>query len=275
MSRRRIISKKKEINTNNINYDDIILDNTEKVSVIIPTYNRFKYLMNTINSVKNQTYKNIEIIVVNDCSREKEYYEYDWEKNDIKIIHLEKNSKDIFGFPTVGYVINKGIEIYSGDYFSTCDDDDIWLPSKLELQLKAMKKSGCKMSCTDGLIGVGPYDKNKKYPKYNGEYYYKILRKIYSSKPGNLMNKGFPQIWNLNFIKIHNCIIACSVMIHKSIISKIGRQLEIKMGGSFYKGKITHIDYDYWLRSLEHTDCFYVDDVCVYYDNGHGDGSLY
>jgi glycosyltransferase involved in cell wall biosynthesis len=43
----------------------------DKVSVVIPTYNRFKYLLNTIQSVKEQTYKNIEIIVVNDCSTEK------------------------------------------------------------------------------------------------------------------------------------------------------------------------------------------------------------
>ena len=46
-----------------------------KVSVIIPSYNRFHYLMNAIKSVENQTYKNIEIIVVNDGSTQKEYYE--------------------------------------------------------------------------------------------------------------------------------------------------------------------------------------------------------
>ena len=43
----------------------------EKVSVIIPTFNRFKYLMNTIESVKKQTYNNLEIIVVNDKSTQK------------------------------------------------------------------------------------------------------------------------------------------------------------------------------------------------------------
>ena len=45
----------------------------ECVSVIIPTFNRFKYLLNTIKSVKEQTYTNIEIIVINDCSTEREY----------------------------------------------------------------------------------------------------------------------------------------------------------------------------------------------------------
>lgn len=60
----------------------------EKVSVIIPTFNRFKYLLNTIKYVKEQTYKNIEIIVVNDCSTEKEYYEYNWVKNNIPIVTI-------------------------------------------------------------------------------------------------------------------------------------------------------------------------------------------
>ena len=49
-----------------------------KVSVIIPTYNRFKYLLNAIESVVNQTHKDIEVIVVNDCSTEEEYYSFDF-----------------------------------------------------------------------------------------------------------------------------------------------------------------------------------------------------
>ena len=61
----------------------------DKVSVVIATYNRLHLLLNTIRSVKEQTYTNIEIIVVNDCSTEKEYYEYDWKANNIIIIHLE------------------------------------------------------------------------------------------------------------------------------------------------------------------------------------------
>ena len=62
----------------------------DKVSIIIATFNRFEYLMNTIKSAKKQTYKNTEIIVVNDCSNQKEYYEYDWSGNGVIIIHLEK-----------------------------------------------------------------------------------------------------------------------------------------------------------------------------------------
>ena len=124
----------------------------EKVTVIIPTFNRFKYLMNTIQSVKEQTYKNIEIIVVNDCSTQKEYYEYNWQENGIIIIHLDENTKTKVGYACAGYVRNKGIAISTGKYVAFCDDDDIWFPKKIELQINAMIETGCKMSSTDGFI---------------------------------------------------------------------------------------------------------------------------
>ena len=105
----------------------------DKVSVIIPTYNRFKYLLNTIESVKKQTFTNLEIIVINDKSTQKEYYEYDWDANNIIIIHLQENTKKMFGYACAGYVRNKGIERSTGNYIAFCDDDDIWFPKKIFL----------------------------------------------------------------------------------------------------------------------------------------------
>ena len=46
-------------------------------------------------------------------------------------------------------------KISTSKYIGFCDDDDTWFPNKIELQLKAMKITGCKMSSTDGLIGNG------------------------------------------------------------------------------------------------------------------------
>lgn len=238
----------------------------DKVSVIIPTYNRFKYLLNTIQSVKKQTYLNIEIIVVNDKSTEKEYYNYDWDNNNIKILHLEKNSKDIFGYACAGFVRNKGIEKSSGKYIAFCDDDDIWFPNKIEIQLKAMRETGCKMSSTDGLIGNGIFDPTKSYEKYNAEHNYKTLQYIYNRKRSSLLNNGFPIIWNLHFLKIHNCVICSSVVIEKTILDKINNMKCVKNGKE---------DYDCWLRVLQHTDSIYIKDICFYYDNGHGDGRNY
>ena len=254
----------------------------EKVSVIIPTYNRFKYVLECINAVKKQTYTNLEIIVINDGSSQQEYYNHDWEKEGVIMIHLKKNTNKLFGYPCVGYVINKGIEIFTGDYFATCDDDDVWFPNKLELQINAMKKSGCKMCATDGLVGKGRYNPHLKYPKYNAEANFKELQKIFQSRGSMLLNNGFPDIWDYNLLKIHNCIVACSVIIHKDIINKIGKKLEIKMGGAknvqgegAINSTIIHTDYDYWLRAIRHTNCVYIKDVCFYYDDAHGDGQLY
>ena len=103
----------------------------DKVSVIIPSYNRFLYLLNAIKSIQDQTYKDVEIIVVNDKSTQEEYYTYDWSKENITIIHLEKNSKEIYGYGCAAHVRNKGIEVCTGKYVAFCDDDDIWFPEKL------------------------------------------------------------------------------------------------------------------------------------------------
>jgi glycosyltransferase involved in cell wall biosynthesis len=238
----------------------------DKVSVVIPTYNRFHFLLNTIKSIKEQTYTNIEIIVVNDCSTEKEYYKYDWKANNIIIIHLEINSKQKFGYACAGFVRNKGIEISSGKYIAFCDDDDNWFPYKIYLQVRAMKVTGCKMSSTDGLYGNGVYNSTKKYPIYNAQHYYNTLQTIYRDKGSNLLDNGFPTIWNVDFLKIHNCMICSSVMIEKEILDKINNFKNMKPPGE---------DYDCWLRALEHTNSVYVKYVCFYYDGGHGYGQNY
>jgi GT2 family glycosyltransferase len=80
--------------------------NLLSVSVIIPTYNRFEYLQNAIASVKNQTYKNIEIIVVNDNSSQPDYYTQKLEG--VTMIHLDQNSRVKKGYPCAGYVRNQG-----------------------------------------------------------------------------------------------------------------------------------------------------------------------
>jgi len=237
----------------------------DKVSVIIPTFNRFKYLLNAIKSIKEQTYKQIEIIVINDCSNEKEYYEYNWEENGITIIHLEKNTKEIFGYACAGYVRKKGIDISSGLYIAFCDDDDIWFPNKIELQMDNMKKTGCQMSATDGLIGNGIYDSSKQYPIYNAEYYYNTIQEIFKNKGSNL-NYGFPTIWDLNFLKIHNCVVASSAIVNKNILVTYNC-LENEPNGS-------GDDYRIWLKVLEYTKCVYVKEICFYYDNNHGDGQI-
>jgi glycosyltransferase involved in cell wall biosynthesis len=237
----------------------------ERVSVIIPTFNRFKYLLNAIESVKKQTYTNIEIIVINDCSTQQEYYSYDFGENVI-VIHLDKNSKSVFGYACAAYVRNQGIAISSGDYIAFLDDDDIWFPNKIEIQIKRMKETGCKMSCTEGLIGRGIYDETKNYTVCNRQQYFTAYRERYRQFGSNALDRGFPFIWDLNFLRINNCCVNSSVVIKKDILDKIGNFKHMPPPGE---------DYDCWLRALEHTNCVYVKAICFYYDLGHGDGQNY
>jgi hypothetical protein len=128
-----------------------------------------------------------------------------------------------------------------------------------------MQETGCKMSSTEGLKGYGIYDPTKIYAKYNSEYYYNILQNIYKSKNSNLLDNGFPKIWNLDFLKIHNCMICSSVLIEKEILDKINNIKCSRYGE----------DYDCWLEALQYTDSVYISDVCFYYDSEHGYGSQF
>ena len=109
-----LINSKETFQTNTTKESDL-------VSVIIPTYNRFKYILNAIQSVKDQTYQNIEIIVVNDASTQKEYYDYDWSQfgDNFNIIHLKVNSRKKYGkVAGGGDSRNIGMKSASGKYIA-------------------------------------------------------------------------------------------------------------------------------------------------------------
>ena len=109
--------------------------------------------------------------------------------------------------------------------------------------------------------------KIKKYIKnIYAEYFYRTLQNIYRRKNSNLLENGFPEIWTLDFLKIHNCVICSSVIMERDILDKINNLKNVRNGQE---------DYNCWLRALEHTNSVYVTDVCVYYDSGHGNGRIY
>jgi|SaaInlV_125m_DNA_1040241.scaffolds.fasta_scaffold08448_4 GT2 family glycosyltransferase len=238
------------------------------VTAIVSTFNRFDYLLNTIDSIKKQTYKNIEIIVVNDKSTQEQYYKYNWKEQGVNIIHLDPSSKEVIGYPVPGgFQRNFGMESSKGDYFAFCDDDDIWLPKKLEIQIPSMIKNNCKMSCTDGYRGKGSYDPKNKYRLYNKDVFFNILKNKYknTSYDFSLHKENFPEIWDEGFFKRHNCAICSSVVIHKSIFGLVGKFTPMKAAD----------DYEYWRRVIKHTNCNYVDKPLMYYDAGHAGGIQY
>lgn len=123
--------------------------NDIKVSVIIPTYKRSEYLIRAINSVLNQTYSNIEIIVVDDNDSKSEYREITEKKmasynTNAKIIYI-KNEKNIGGAKSR----NVGIQNATGEYITFLDDDDIYLNEKVERQLESMLDAELDVTFTD------------------------------------------------------------------------------------------------------------------------------
>ena len=92
-----------------------------KVSVIIPVYNAEKYLKKCLDSVINQTLPDIEIICVNDCSKDSSLNilkEYSLKDERIKIIDCEQNGGE-------SVARNIGIDNASGDYLAFVDNDDV------------------------------------------------------------------------------------------------------------------------------------------------------
>ena len=106
----------------------------KKVSVIIPVYNAEKYIAATVQSVLSQTYRNFEIIIVDDGTPDNSV-KICQQFNDsrIKIVH-QKNR----GLPGAR---NTGIRHAQGDYLAFLDADDIWLPEKLEKHVEHLDNS--------------------------------------------------------------------------------------------------------------------------------------
>lgn len=101
------------------------------VSVIIPAYKAEKYIEETIRSVLNQTYENVEIIVVNDGSP-------DNLESIVRKLQLEDDRLKYYKIKNLGvsYARNYGYSKSSGEYLAFLDADDVWLPNNLELKLK-------------------------------------------------------------------------------------------------------------------------------------------
>ena len=115
----------------------------KSVSVVIPTYNRTEELLRSINTVIEQTYQgNIEIIIVDDSEDSiknkinKNFFQILKQKKNRKIAYIHKAKKE--GAPIAR---NVGIDNSKGDYVAFLDDDDLWLPTKIEKQVKVLDKN--------------------------------------------------------------------------------------------------------------------------------------
>ncbi|TAU54259.1 glycosyltransferase [Rhizobium leguminosarum] len=105
------------------------------VTVVIPAYNAEKTLAETLRSVSSQSYDKLEILVVDDGSRDSTFElasDYGLTDRRVRVLHQENGG--------VAGARNRGIQEARGPYIAPVDADDTWHPSKIELQLQALRK---------------------------------------------------------------------------------------------------------------------------------------
>ena len=184
----------------------------KKVSVIIPTYNRCELLKETIQSVVDQTYKNLEIIICDDGSTdgtEQMLAGID----DKRIIYLNLPHKGQPAGPR-----NAGISASNGDYIAFLDSDDLWASDKIEKQLSYFEKYPEILACCTNKIDF-PQGNTKGLP---------------TKKPKLLKFKSM--------IK-NNLVFNSSMMIKRELIEDIGKfDEDMRISAAE--------DYDFWLRIL-------------------------
>ena len=133
---------------------------SQKVDILLATYNGEKYLKEQIESVLSQTYDNIQIIISDDCSTDKtREILKEYEKNDkIKVFYQEKN---------LGYVKNfefllKHVE---NELYMLCDQDDVWKKEKIEKSVEKLEKEN--LDLVFGDLEVVDENLNTIHKSYN------------------------------------------------------------------------------------------------------------
>ena len=163
-----------------------------KISVILPVYNSEEYVSESITSILNQTYKNFELIIIDDGSTDNsKVICKNFSKKDNRIIFLDNNH--------IGLTrsLNKALEIARGHYIARQDADDVSLPNRFEKQIKWFLKDKKRVLCGT----------NCKILTQNNEY--KNNRSLKFSNSG-IKKK----------LKYSNCFVHSSIMFSKKSAQK-------------------------------------------------------
>lgn len=155
---------------------------TPFVSVVIPFYSNKAWLQEALDSISCQSYKNIEVIIVNDGSKE-DLDDIHFRGNEIKVYSQENKG--------AGAARNVGILNANGEYIAFLDSDDLWHPDKLEIQLDFMMKNSIICSHTDYLRF---WENNKsKYvsTKFMGDVFLKSFAWIPIATPCVIIKREF------------------------------------------------------------------------------------
>lgn len=207
------------------------------VSIIITTYNRKELLIETINSILNQTYKNFELLIIDNFSN------YDFHSlidnyKDERIKPYQNHNNGIIAINR-NFAINKS----QGDFIAFCDDDDIWIPTKLEIQMKIFNKYKCDITSSNiNLIDIN----NKVF--FNRRVTSRILFSLISL---NFINHKYPIIF---FSYLNNS----TIVVKKQIFNEIGLINENEK----YAGIE---DFDLFYKILLRFNLYYTNKKLIYY----------
>ena len=218
-----------------------------KVSVVIPMYNSSKYICEAIDSVLAQTYKDFEIIVIDDGSTDNSREAVS--KYGEKIRYFYKNNG---GSPSAR---NLGLKNALGDYVAMLDSDDLWFSNKLELQVEIMERNKeVALIATDsesfdekGLVRSS-LARAQRIPDKKS-FKHKILQKDFNDGAeikGNL----YRELLSNNFITVS------SVMFNKK---------HLKTVGYFNEELLLAENYDMYLRIAKSYEILYFNKVTTRY----------
>lgn len=172
----------------------------KKVDILLATYNGEKYIKEQVESILNQTYENIQIIISDDCSTDKTRQVLkEYENNEkIKIFYQEKN---------LGYVKNfefllKQVE---SNLYMLSDQDDVWKKEKVEKSVEKIESE--KLDLVFGDLEVVDENLNTLYKSYNR--YMHLIHKI----------KKYQKDYRLQYL--YNCMTGCTIISRKNWIDKV------------------------------------------------------
>ena len=197
-----------------------------KISIIIPVYNGSYYVKEAIDSALAQTYKNIEIIVINDGSNDKGKTDKICKSYGNKIRYFKKENGG------VSSALNMGIEKMKGEYFSWLSHDDVYYPEKVEKQINFLSKFDNK----ENIILYANYELIDKDGKF--------LQNV-NHKHEELVKKP-------EYALLRGCVNGITLLIPKSAFDEYGKFDETL--------KCTQ-DYDMWRRIMKTYKFVHMDDI--------------
>ena len=208
-----------------------MIKSTPAVSVVVAAYNYARYLPMAVDSILAQTYRDFEIIVVDDGSTDN--------TQAVVLPYINANAIRYFRQINSGQAVakNMGIKESRGEYVAFLDADDIWFPAKLEKQMPLFSKAE---------IGV-VYSKRVLIDKNHNESPFSHP-KLYRGRV-------------LDHIFIDNFVGFSSAVVRKKCFDKVG---------IFDESLPMAIDYDLWLRIALHYEFDFVDEPLFKYRVGHG-----